>query len=80
MKLADAFDDDAGRTGAGHARAHLVQTIGDIEDFRLAGGVADDGSTPGQGRRHHRDMGTADRHLGKVDCSALQAAGAFAIT
>jgi hypothetical protein len=74
VKLADAFDDDAGRTGAQDARAHLVQAVGDVDNFRLAGSVGDDGGALGQGRRHDGDMGAAHRHFGKVDCSAPQAA------
>ena len=31
------------RAGPGNSRAHLVQAVGDIEDFRLAGGIVDDG-------------------------------------
>ena len=62
------------RAGAGDARAHLVEAIGDIENFRLAGGVGDDRGALGQGRRHQRDVGAADRYLGKIDVGALQAA------
>ena len=74
MQLGDAFDDDARRAGAGDARAHLVQAIGDIQNFRLAGGVGDHGRALGQRRRHQRDMGAAHRHLGEVYDGALQAA------
>ena len=48
VELRHAFDDDARRPRAGDARAHLVQAIGDIENFRLAGGIADDGGALGQ--------------------------------
>ena len=77
VKLAHAFDDDTGRAGAGHARAHLVQAGGDIEDFRLASGIGDDRRAPGQGCRHQRDMGAAHRHLGKFDVGAVEPARCF---
>ena len=46
VKLGDALDDDARGAGAGDARAHLVEAVGDVDDFRLAGGVVDDASCP----------------------------------
>ena len=58
-------------------RAHLVEAVGDVGNLRLAGGVGDDGRAFGQRRRHQRDMGAADRHLGKIDRGAAQAAGRF---
>ncbi len=72
VELGDAVDDDAPRAGAGNARAHLVETLGNVDDFRLACGVLDHGRAVGQRGRHDRRVGAADGHFGKHDLAALE--------
>ena len=73
VKLGDALDGNAPGAGAGNARAHLVEAIGDVGDFRFLRRVVDHGGAVGERRRHDRGMGAADRHFGKHDLAALQA-------
>ena len=72
VESGDALDHDAPGAGAGDARAHLVEAVGDIDDFRLARGVLDDGRAVGQRRRHDRGMRAADGDFGKNDLAALE--------
>ena len=62
------------RAGAGDLGAHGVQAVGEIDDFRLAGGVADHGRAAGKRRRHHHHMGGADGNLREGVARADQAA------
>ena len=53
-------------------RAHLDETIGKIDDLRLARRVDEKRMAFGEGSGHERGMGAADRHLGKMDLGAGQ--------
>ena len=77
VQFCDALDRDAWRAGACDPRAHPVEAIGYVFNLRLAGGVGDISRALGERRRHQRNMGAADRHLGEIDRSAAQAAGGF---
>ena len=48
VQLGDAFHDDARGAGAGDFGAHLVETVGDIADLRLARGVFDHRGAAGE--------------------------------
>ena len=52
---------------AGNLRAHRDQAAAEIVDLRLARRIADHGFALGQGRRHQRGFGGADRDEGKFD-------------
>ncbi len=69
----DALDLDHRRAGALDLGAHFHQKIGQIANFRLARGVADQCRPLGERRRHQGHMGAADRDLGKIDLAAAQA-------
>ena len=70
--LATPSIDDAPGAGAGNARAHLVEAIGDVDDFGFQRRVVDHGGAVGERRRHDRGMGAADGDFGKDDFAALQ--------
>ena len=74
MQLLDALDHDPRRAGARDPRPHLVEAIGDVGDFGLAGGVGDDGRALRKRCRHQGYMGAAHRHLGEIDPRTAQAA------
>ena len=74
VERGDAFDDDAPGAGAGNPRAHLVEAIGDVGDFRLACRVLDHGGAVGERGRHDRGVGAADGDFGECDLGALEAA------
>ena len=57
VQFLDAFDDDAPRAGALDLRAHLVQEIGEIANFRFGRGAFDDGHALRQHGRHHDVVG-----------------------
>ncbi len=69
----DALDFDPRGSRAANARAHLVEAVGEIDHFWLARGVDDQGRATGGRRRHHRNMGAANRHLRESDLRAGQA-------
>jgi hypothetical protein len=68
----NAFDDNTGGPSAADLGSHLVEAIGDIGNFRLARGILDDGGAAGEGGRHDRSVGAADRHLRKTDGAAYE--------
>ena len=67
-----ALDHDPRTAGAADPRPHLVEAIGDIDDFRFACGVLDHRGAAGERRRHERRMGAADSHLRKHHLAAAQ--------
>ena len=70
MQPADALDFDARLAGALDLRAHLVETIGEVDDLGLARRVLDQRVAMGERRGHQRGMRAADRHFGKMDFAA----------
>jgi hypothetical protein len=54
------------RAGALDLRAHGVQAVGEIDDFRLARRVLDHRVALGERRRHQHHMGCADRDFGET--------------
>ena len=77
-KCFHTFDDDAAGARAGDFRAHRVEEIREVEDFRLGGGGLDDGDALGQSCGHHHVVGAEHgRAVGaaEVDFRAAQAVG-----
>ena len=72
LQAGHALDDDARGAGAGDARTHLVEAIGDVADFRLARRVLDDAGAVGKRGRHQGRVRTADGDFGKHDFAAAQ--------
>jgi len=56
-------------------RAHPDETVGEIDDLRLARGILDQAFAAGQHRRHQGIMGGAHRDLGERNLVAGQASG-----
>ncbi len=75
VQLVGAVDDDAIRAGAGHAGAHSVQEVRQVDDFGLARRVLDDGLAFRQDRGHHQILGAGDRDLVENDPGATQPIG-----
>ena len=73
MQGVHALDADHIPTGAGNARAHGDQTVGQVYHFRLAGGVLDDRLAVGQTGGHHQVLGASHRHHVGEQARALQA-------
>ena len=73
VQLGDALDDDTPGAGAGNARAHLVEAIGDVGDLGLLRRVLDHGRAVGERRRHDRGVGAADGDFRENDLAAAQA-------
>ena len=70
-----AFDDHAPRARAFDLRAHLVQEIRQIDDFRFGGRAFDHGDAFGQHRGHHDVVGAEDgraEFAAQIDDGALQ--------
>ena len=59
-QLAHAFDRDRVGAGAGDARAHRVQHLGQALHLGLGGGVDDRRRALGEGGRHHRVLRAED--------------------
>ena len=57
VQFLHAFDDDAPRAGAFDLRAHRVEEIREIHDFRFGGGAVDDGDAVGEHGGHHDIVG-----------------------
>ena len=72
VQLRNAFNHDARSAGARNLRAHLVEAIGDIADFRLARRILNDGRAVGERCGHDRSMRAANRHFRKNDLAAAQ--------
>jgi hypothetical protein len=72
----DAFDDDGIGAMAADLRAHRIEAVRDVDDFRLTRGVFDDRTALRQHRRHHDVLGTADRDDIEHDVAAAQPATA----
>ncbi len=58
-----AFDRNRRGAGAGNLGAHGNQAVGEIDDLRLTGGIADDRGATGKRCRHHHHVGRTDRNL-----------------
>ncbi|MNV28558.1 hypothetical protein D3C71_1197510 [compost metagenome] len=65
MQGGDAFDGDGFRAGAGDLGTHGDQAIRQIDDFRLARSIVDDGRALGERRCHQQHMGRTDGDLGE---------------
>ena len=57
--------------GTGDARAHAVKAIRQVDNFRLTGGIFDNGFTIGQGRGHHQVFSRTHTHNIHEDTSAF---------
>ena len=57
MQLGHAFDDQTSRASALDLRAHLVEEIGEIDDFRFGGGAFDHRGAFGENGRHEDVIG-----------------------
>ena len=71
-------DADGARAGARDARAHLVQAVGQIHDFRLLGRVFQRGTAAGQTCGHHQVFRRADAGQIQVDARSGQPAAELA--
>ena len=70
-----AFDDHAARARAFDFRAHLVQKIRQVDDFRLLRCAFDHGGAFGQNRRHHDVVGAQHsraKFSAQIDDRAIQ--------
>src|SRR5215471_9579814 len=72
MEPWNTFDNDTRRTSTGNPGAHLVETVGDIADLRLARGILDDCSAVGQRSGHQCCMGAADGYFWENDLAAAK--------
>ena len=78
LELLDAFDGDDRGAGALDFGAHRVEEIGEVHDFRFAGGGGDGGDAFGEGGGHHHVVGTehgGTERAAEVDGGAFQAVG-----
>src|SRR5204863_319476 len=55
-----ALDPDSVRAGSPDPRAHGIQEIREIDDFRFTGGVLDDRFSSGESRGHHKVLSARD--------------------
>ena len=76
FQLGYAFHADGGRACAFDLRSHLVQQVGEVGDFGLAGAVLQDGFAFGEGRGHEQVFGAGDGDLVENNFRALEAGGA----
>ena len=74
VQTGHALNFDRRRPGTRDARAHFVEAIRQIDDLRLASCIPDDRRTRCEARRHQRRMRATDRHLGKINLAAGEAA------
>ena len=73
MHGAHTLDGDDIAAGATHPRTHGIEAIGQIDHFRLACRVLDDGGAISQTGRHHQVFCTRHRHHVGDDTCATQA-------
>ena len=76
FQFADAFHADGGGARAFDLRAHLVEQVGEVGDFGLAGAVLQNGLAFGESRGHQQVFGAGDGDLVEDDFRALEAVGA----
>ena len=74
--LLDALHADGGGARAFDLRAHLVEQVGEVGNFGLAGAVLHDGFALGQGRGHEQVFGAGDGDFVEHNFAALEAVGA----
>ena len=72
VQLIDALDGDDAGAGTVDDGAHLVEHRRQVDDFRLAGGVLDDGRALGERRGHQDVLGRADTGELEGDLGAEQ--------
>ena len=75
-RLADALHVNGRSAGAFDLRSHLVQQVGEVGDFGLAGAVPQHGFALGQSGCHEQIFGAGDRDLVEYNFAALEAVGA----
>lgn len=68
----NALNGNCGGAIAINLRAHAAQAIRKVHDFRLAGGVVDDGCAFGQSGGHHDVFGRTDRGKGEINHSTFE--------
>src|SRR5205807_1286610 len=73
VQLADALDVNGGSSRTLNVCAHLVEQVGEIGDFRLAGAILHDGFAFGEGGRHENVFRAGDGDLVENNFSASQA-------
>ncbi len=71
---------DGAGSGSGHPRAHGVEALGQIHNFRLLGGVLDAADAMGQGGGHHDVFRRAHAGRVQIDRTAVQGAAQFQIS
>ena len=76
VQALDALDDQLVAADALDLGAHRHQAVGEVDHFRLARGVFQDGGAFGQHRRHHQVFGAADGDHVHHDVGAAQFLGA----
>ena len=72
-----AFDGEGGGADAADFRSHGVQAVGEVADFGLAGGVAEDGGAFGECGGHEQVFGARDGHHVHEEAAAAQFAAGF---
>jgi hypothetical protein len=72
MQFVHALNGDGRGAGAGNLRAHCVEALGKVDDFRLAGGIFEHRLAAGEGGGHHQHVGGADGNLGEAVAVAAQ--------
>ena len=77
LRLGQPFDADRVRAFAGDADAHAAQELAQLDDVRLAGGVADLGDAGRRRRGQQRRFGAGHRRLVEIDRRRLQAVRRF---
>ena len=77
FERAHAFDGECRRADAADFRAHRVQAVGEVGDFRLAGGGVEDGRAFGQHSGHQQVFGAGDGGHVHDEAGAAQFAACF---
>ena len=71
VQLFNPLDTDGGRACTLNLRAHFVQEIGKVSDFRLAGAILQNRFALRQSRGHQQIFSAGDSDLVKDNLSAL---------
>lgn len=74
VETLDTVDDDGIGTRTLNLRTHGDQAVGQVDHFRLAGGVFQHAAALGQGRRHHDVLGAGHADHIEEEVRATQAA------